>query len=250
LKAQTSERFDVLRAERDRFVAFSFTAADALVEIDTQGAIVYAAGAIHMLGAQNGGGLTGQAFVDAVATGDRRVVRAAIRASRRRGRFGPLPIQLAGANGSARPVTLSGSHLPELGDHIYLTITARRQAADETEGGRELADAEAFGTSATEAMQMDANHPVALSLLSIDGLDRLIEGLGPERAADLTADIEAELRASSLDGKAAGGLAPGRYGIVHDTDVDIKDLKKTIGRRTRNASRAVRRWPFARRQCP
>jgi hypothetical protein len=39
LKDQTQGRSDVRRAERDRFVAFSFTAADVLVEINSKGAI-------------------------------------------------------------------------------------------------------------------------------------------------------------------------------------------------------------------
>lgn len=226
---------DALRAERDRFVAFSFTAADALVEVDAEGAIAYAAGATHMLGGETGGALTGRAFLEAITAGDRRMVRAAIRASRRRGRFGPLPIDLCGADGDARPVTLSGSHLPELGDHIYLTIAARRRSADSDGEDDALAGAEAFSMLATEAMKINASQPIAMSLLAIDGLAQLLEQLEPEKATDLTADIEAELRANALDGSAAGGLSPDRYGIVHDSDVDIPDLKKTIAAHTRGA---------------
>ena len=52
------------------------------------------------------------------------------------------------------------------------------------------------------------------------------------------ADIEAELRANALEGAAVGGLAPDRYGIVHDTDVDIQDIEKTIATRAREADPA------------
>ena len=242
MKNQTQTRFDVLRAERDRFVAFSFAAADALVEVDAAGAIAYAAGATHMLGAATAGVLTGRAFLDTVAAQDRRMVRAAIRASRRRGRFGPLPIELsAGANPC--PVTLSGSYLPEMGDHIFLTIAARRQSADRADADDGLPDAEAFTLLATEALKIDANRPIAMSLLSIDGLVQLLDKLEPQNAADLEADIEAELRANALDGSAAGGLSADRYGIVHDSDVDIPHLKKTIATRARDAHPAGKTLP-------
>jgi hypothetical protein len=36
-----------LRSGRDRFVAFAFAAADALVELDVEGNICYAVGAVH-----------------------------------------------------------------------------------------------------------------------------------------------------------------------------------------------------------
>ena len=170
------------------------------------------------------------------------MVRAAIRASRRRGRFGPLPIELsAGANPC--PVTLSGSYLPEMGDHIFLTIAARRQSADRADADGGLPDAEAFTLLATEALKIDANRPIAMSLLSIDGLVQLLDKLEPQNAADLEADIEAELRANALDGSAAGGLSADRYGIVHDSDVDIPHLKKTIATRARDAHPAGKTLP-------
>ena len=195
-----------------------------------------------MLGAATAGVLTGRAFLDTVAAQDRRMVRAAIRASRRRGRFGPLPIELsAGANPC--PVTLSGSYLPEMGDHIFLTIAARRQSADRADADDGLPDAEAFTLLATEALKIDANRPIAMSLLSIDGLAQLLDKLEPQNAADLEADIEAELRANALDGSAAGGLSADRYGIVHDSDVDIPHLKKTIATRARDAHPAGKTLP-------
>lgn len=54
-----SQTPDPIRAERDRFVAFAFAAADLLLEVDGAGKITFAAGALKSLTNRDAGALMG-----------------------------------------------------------------------------------------------------------------------------------------------------------------------------------------------
>ena len=95
-----------LRSDRDRFVAFAFAAADALVELDDERKISYAVGAIHWLSGRSADHLLGTPFLDVVVEEDARLIRAAFGTAETQSRFGPVNIRLKGSSGKQQPVAL------------------------------------------------------------------------------------------------------------------------------------------------
>ena len=60
-----------VRRDRDRFVAFAFSAADAFVELDSEQKIRYATGAITALTGLDGNVLVGRSFEELILPADR-----------------------------------------------------------------------------------------------------------------------------------------------------------------------------------
>ncbi|MEX0583618.1 MAG: PAS domain S-box protein, partial [Sneathiella sp.] len=67
-------KLDTLRTEKERFVAFSFAAADLLIELDENGIVVFASGAAKGITGYEMADLKGVAFTDVVAQQDKAVV--------------------------------------------------------------------------------------------------------------------------------------------------------------------------------
>lgn len=70
-----SKYIDELKAERDRFVAFAFSAADMLVEMDKDRRIIFAAGATGALAGRQPPELAGEDFLGLISPDDRDYLR-------------------------------------------------------------------------------------------------------------------------------------------------------------------------------
>lgn len=113
-----------MNLERDRFVAFAFAAADAFLEIDRQGKIKFAAGALDWLAGQNGSDLIGR-DLDGYCNGrSRKILRAAAESAKTRGRFGPITVRFRSKEGVDRPIAVYGTHLPQYPDSTFLSLKA------------------------------------------------------------------------------------------------------------------------------
>ena len=117
-----------LRTDRDRFVAFSFAAADALVELDADLKVSYAVGAIHWLSGKSAETIIGVSFLDVVAKADRRMIQAAFTTAETQHRFGPINIRLTGSGGREQRVALFGSYLPDRANRLFLALSSHRVA--------------------------------------------------------------------------------------------------------------------------
>src|SRR3972149_3428250 len=117
------------KAERDRFVAFAFAAADLLFEIDAQGRVQFAAGATQRLAGRSAAQLTGSSFYEMLAPADRGVAAVHIASLRKGGRFVPVVVHL-GEGGPA--ALLSGCSLPDRPDTGFLPLSIAPIAAGAT----------------------------------------------------------------------------------------------------------------------
>lgn len=239
--------FEQIKAERDRFIAFSFAAADAVVEVDSDDTICFAAGATSVLAGATPESLSGRCFGDCIADEDRRLVEAAKRVARSRGRFGPLKIRITGIDNTVREAFLYGSQFPELGDHCYLALTAIRPGATDTQNGgsgreNELLDATDFSLVAAQATKQAVEMLPAyvMTLLETDGLMTLGNQLGPDVAKELMSNIAADLRAHSINGAGAAQFGTDRFGLIHEPDVDVATLGREIEARTKAADPSAR----------
>jgi PAS domain-containing protein len=118
---------------RDRFVAFSFAAADVLVELDAQHRIEYIDGAtLGFLGALPQQWL-GKEFSSLIAKEDCAKYEEAIQQASLRGRINQCRLHLTTKYYKSLPVMLSGLRLPSQENHLYITLTVLTQEMNQKE---------------------------------------------------------------------------------------------------------------------
>ena len=235
--ATGEDRYDTLRAERDRFVALAFCNADLLVELDAGGRIMFVCGATKLLLGRKPEKLKGHALADIVAPTDRSVVARLVRRAKSGGRLDTMRIKLAGINGPTPPVTLSGYSLADMGGQMYLAVRVEAAAPTpyaEVEFKRDKAsgilDRESFSGAADAAMRAANDHgeEVELTLIQLGDWEGLESRLEDEARDELLSNIGACLRASSVTGDAAGRLDGQRYGLVHRLGADVDAIVHEI----------------------
>jgi EAL domain-containing protein (putative c-di-GMP-specific phosphodiesterase class I) len=214
-----------LRVERDRFVAFSFAAADLLIEIDVGGAILYAAGAAQRLCGCPAEVLVGRSVYDIVAAGDRAMCRTLVGSIARGGLLKPVALRLA------RPdlpyAVLGGCTLPERSRSVYLTfaIAVALQQADTASGA--LLARDAFIEVAAKRMS-DHGGGYNLSLVALEGVSALRERVSEEVGEGLRAALGRQLQSAAPEIEAASEMGDGRYGLLHKGPLDTQELRRNI----------------------
>ena len=221
-----------LRAERDRFLGFAFAAADALIEIDGDRRIVFAAGATRVLLEKDARELTGQSVLALVPEGDRGRLTAAIGEALRNGRLAPIAIGF-GSNG--RRLVVSGQVLPARPKTLYLALRLPRADAPAVADARRdqrtgLLDKSGFSALATEILRDGAGGPAPykMSMLETEGLSELTGRLDQRVSDELFGEIGNLLRRSSVGGDAAARFDGDKYGLVHERNLDLAGLRRTI----------------------
>ncbi len=230
-----------LRAERDRFVAFSFAVADAFLEVDSALAIKYADGATRWLTGRPAAQLTDASLLDLVAEEDRALVKAALATAVKQGRIGPVNLRFTRAGTKPLTVDLFGTYLPGHAGHVFLALSAPKLGASTEvieKGSRDresgLLDKEAFSDLATKALAAgkDRNRSYNMTLCDLEGLEKVREQLDPAASVELLRDITAYLQANSVNGASAGRIDEERFGLVHEPHLDVGALKQSIVQRT------------------
>ena len=118
----TQSNRDDLRNERDRFVAFAFSVADAFVELDASNKVVYAAGAAKALAGHESDDLIGRNFQDLISPDDHELLQSAHATAQQQGRCGPLHLRMIQGNGKTLRLEVRGANLPEHSDGLFLSF--------------------------------------------------------------------------------------------------------------------------------
>lgn len=231
-----------LRAERDRFVALAFCWGDILLELDGDGRIVYATGAIEPLLGLPTEDLVGRTLESAAVPGERPAVRALLAGAGGRKRIEAASLQLSGPTGASPPLMVAGYQLEDLNGHFFLALRAcppppktggfGRRSRDGSTG---LYDAAAFIDMVTSQLadaRPDGDNR-RLSLIMLQGYEALRQRLVESAERELQARIGAALCTGSVDGASATRVGPDRYGLVHRADFDVSGLKSEISGFTR-----------------
>ena len=116
-----------LRTERDRFVAFAFSWADLLFELDETSRVVYATGVLESLVGRTGHDLYGTIFCDLVTAQERAKARSLLASVRRCERIEDAALTLIGPAGMPVTLAFSGYRLPEVHDHIFIGLRGRQE---------------------------------------------------------------------------------------------------------------------------
>ncbi len=230
-------RVDVLRRERDRFVALAFCAADMLVETDAEERITFAAGATRALTGNEPERLIGQRLTELVAPDDRVYVAELLAGMVVLGRFDAVMAHLVGPDGVTPPLLLSGHHVADMPGRYFFALKVGAAAIDpeiansltrDRQSG--LLDRESFlmvaERQAKRAHKTGEN--LKLTLLRMQNLPELRARLDSESNQRLASTIGAYLRAGAAGGDGAGQLDDSNYGLIHRQQVDIERLRAKI----------------------
>ncbi|MGH7103704.1 MAG: hypothetical protein ACREFJ_15045, partial [Acetobacteraceae bacterium] len=205
------------QAAEARFLRLAFTAADLLVELTADGTVRYAAGAFAARLSAPAEQFLGGDISRLIVPADRGVLASAVEEASARGRSAPVLVHLnnrlrepvsfaALADGEEeRGLSASFGRLPE-------TLTAPER----------LTGVEAFRAEAAARLQGDG--PGSLALIELAGKDAARGGArGGAETATLAGALPASERAPLV-----GSLAPGRYGVISDTPIDLEAVCSRI----------------------
>ena len=244
-----TDRLDELRAERDRFVALAFCAADMLLETDASHAILYAAGATKALTGYTPDGLLGTKLRDLLVGPDRAFLDELVRGMRPGARLDPVLVHLDGPEGTVPPISLSGYRLPDMPGRYFFAIKLGARAIDPAlerslvhDPVTGLLDRDSFARIATHRAKAaeEQGEPLQLTLFRLANMASLRARLDAEANESLQATIGAYLRASADGADAAGRLDDDSYGIVHKRDLDVEGVRAKVESYTRDADPAGR----------
>lgn len=225
------------KTDRDRFVAFSFAAADVLLEMDAGGTVSYVSGASSRLSNTGDGAVLSRPFIDHVVHHDRVFVGEVLKRIEMGGKMEPVTICLHGRDGAPVSAVLGGCRLPTNPESTYLTVTFLSPGlgqADERVGF--LPDRAEFETvmerKLHQAVTLGQN--VSLTYLTMEGLaayQRQGDALSVDR---LLSNLTGYLRAQSLGGDGVGAIDDERYAIMHGRELKgavLQDRASEIARR-------------------
>lgn len=190
-----------------RLLGFAFANADFLFEVDRDGKIVFAAGAVRDFVRDPNAKLVGQPAARLFLPAETVKFATLTRALGVGGRAGPYKFNLA--NGAQAQLALF--RLAENGGHVSCTLSrpgARTIAPSGKDGKTGLSDRDAFLSAAADLAGSDDE----LALVNVPALDSLSESLSPAQAEQLLAHIGDEVR--KLSPKGAGRLSNSSFGII------------------------------------
>jgi len=205
-----------LTAERDRFVAFAFAAADLLLEVDEAGRIVFAAGSSQTLLGRPLEALPQSTLAEVVAEADRPLVSRLLAAAEEGRRRGPILV-----TGAATGRALEASLFRTPGSAVHHVVVNRaaaaiageRQATGRTASG--LLAAPGFTDFLGRRQTASDGESVELSLVRVAGIETVEASVDEATYTGLMRELGALLRLVSVDGDSAGELGPGRFAILH-----------------------------------
>ena len=240
--ARSDKNVDLLRSERDRFVAFSFASADILVELSENGNILFLDGAVSGFLGKKADELIGHPFISLIHPEDYQRATDLLEQRLKEDRVEQVCIHLTSKFGDAIPFAMSGYKLSALKNHYYLTLTFLKERMrpedlqkrdDQTGLFRKEVFAEAASQKIKEAKQHGKN--VSITLVDLPELKEFLDTLPQDAAHELLHDINQYIRQSSLGGDAAGIAGEGAYGLLLDPKVNADQVMEKLFQITRAA---------------
>ena len=203
-----------------RLLGLAFASADALVELNAKGDVVFAMGAAAVLGQDAGATWKNRPFIDVLHDGSSAM--AAIRHTRPGARSAQMDILISAEPGQVRRAFLRAFVLPELAPAISCAITYDGPAFP-------IADLQPPALLDVQAFLADAGRIVAetpglsLAFLDIQG----VEGLSGDAAERVHHRIQATLQSAAAQGSSAAKITAERFALLRPAD-DQRDLAAEI----------------------
>ena len=220
--------------QRVKFLGLAFAGADLAFEVDQGGVVRFAVGAVEQITGISETDFVGRSWEALVIECDGEVLRSLLESLGPGERHGPMRVGLRSrkAGGLTRFASLSVFRLPqnEGGVSCALSLGAPAVQGEFPRNAFGLLDRSTFNTAAATAVTeaTRAGHPVALSLVQLQGLDGSISALDPAAAEAVRRRISAAMRLESYGGVGASEIAPERYAFVRSTTTPANRIAERL----------------------
>ena len=230
-----------MRLDRDRYVAFAFAGADILLELDVDGAVLFSAGALSLIGASTGD-LAGRPIMDLIADEDRPYAEQIFGATATDARSVMKLVHFRSGASEAQPFIVSCCRLRDLGGHFFVSLsrasahaggeTARLAVRDPRCGALTR---ERFSAVAAEKLRTgrEFSSPCSLSLIELGSFIGLEMRAAEPEVTEFLKNTVDRLRARAIDGESVGLLGSGKICVIHDPGTALESTVKWIDRRAR-----------------
>ena len=226
-KAKLSE----LKDDKERFVAFSFAAADLLIELDKNGTICYVSGAAKGITGKVIDDLIGTSFVEILDPLDQRVIKYLLDNMKEGHRISPVSARMQNTNVSA---VIGACSLPRTHGHKYLSINvsglpAAQSLAVKRDTETGLLDKNDFVQLANDQLSIatDTGQDLELTLLHLGNLENMANVAGNDME-EFFHQMGSVLRSYSVGGDSAGRLDGDKYGVLHSKSLDGSVLREKV----------------------
>lgn len=236
-----------LREDRARLLAFSFSRAELLLEVDADVTITYCFGASYALTGLSTDDLVGRPLVGLLADTSRALIREVQIALENGLRLRPQALFLSLQGGRMAAGSVAGFPLPERQDRFYLSFANRMEVDEEglpralerldegpTQRDRStgLLTQDAFSEIATRRLKYAKDHPekepLRLTMVDLQGVSDLGARLDATEQAAFQRALGALLSSQSQGGDSAVRLSDEKYGVLHEASVDARDIKAQV----------------------
>ena len=223
-----SKQLANIRNERDRFVAFSFAAADMLIEVEgDDGTIKFTSGAAQSITGRSSEELIGTGIYSLMSAADRALLYKTISDIKNGGRIRHIPIEFIKPDSSTVSVFIGACKLSQAGI-LYLTVVIIHTSVRGTEKRSKttgLLDVDSF---AEVARTMAEEGECKLTFIEIPELEAIKNKSDEHSIEAFYGAIGAQLKHLSKNGDAAGQMSDGRFGIVHDKSLNVLQIHEQV----------------------
>jgi EAL domain-containing protein (putative c-di-GMP-specific phosphodiesterase class I)/PAS domain-containing protein len=222
-------------SNRERFVAFAFSSADILLELDGKGAIRFMDGASNGLLGFPSSHFIGTQFTDLVHEDDREQIQKILSSNSGKSRLDDLRIRIKNSGDQDVYFALSGYQLPYLGGSYFITLShlkvrVRSEDVAQRDFRTGLLNREAFTWEANKRL-MNAKtkgNNVQMSMVDLSGISSLITNIQRDKFDGLMGQIADYLKSISIDGDTAAVIDANQFGIIHGNSIQPGDISNKV----------------------
>lgn len=223
-----------LKTQRDRFLAFAFASADLLIEVAIDGTILFASGASKGMTGFDEEEIIGKNWLNLFSAYDQAQIIHLYETSKTGKRCGPILIELNELV-TKRKAVFTAIKLPE-SNKFYITLAFGNLIMSKIAGATGQATSkkpltrETFIDQAKDTLELarSLGQSVDMTFLDFTPTEEDRKRMGEKNWANLVSSIAAFLQTQSADGQAAAEVTDGRFGIIHNTDIDSDYLRKRV----------------------
>ncbi|HOO50409.1 MAG TPA: EAL domain-containing protein [Alphaproteobacteria bacterium] len=222
-----------MKAQRDRFLAFAFAAADLLIEIKKSGEIVYASGAARAITGYEDKELLHKNFQELFISGDNGLISSITDHTSVGSKHGPFLMKIQNKEGltEEKHIFLSSFSMKEDGP-IYIAVTmadALLSFIEFSKAENALHDIPNMKDFEHVLRKKIANigaggKAVDVQVLQLDGMAKFQNQLDSNSWAGLTAALGQLMMESSLDGETAVKVDDEKYLLLKDGEQNSEEL--------------------------
>lgn len=220
-----------------RFTALSFCRADMLFELDHELAIVFAAGTMKQIMGTSPQAMHGRSFVDLIDPGSQALIDELLRTAGVDGRIDDVSVDIRLPKDRTAKAVLAGYREPDFDGHFFLAVKiAPRHIADHHNHDKDrdpatgLMSSDAFTAASADRIKSigDAGRKANITLLKIDNVEQLNNGLSDDDRAKVMDRIGTTIRERSLGSDTAGRIDDQNFSFLHTDETDVSQIETDI----------------------